>query len=191
MVCVHMRWAAIFCVVAFTLPAWACFPAPDAKPKHEISVVELPRRLLGVVVTFESEGYALRASANDLLTVLSQPHMSVASPNDLPNALRAKMSLGQDFDARELIDVMISNADESATQDARSDQRYIAMHGIDKLRYAFASVLQEGKASVTEVSSEHLLSRLKLDRFSEICHGGRVFMSPDDKVVLRVNDWIS
>lgn len=188
---VLMRWAAVFCVTSFVPTAWACFPAPDARPKHEISVVDLPQQLAGVLVTFESEAYALRAPASALLAEVSQPHMSVASPNDLPNALRSKMSLGQDFDARELIDVMISDAEASAPQDARADQRYISMHATGKLRFAFAKLLQEGKVSVTEISSDRPLLQLKLDRFTEICSGGRRFTSLQDKPILHVTDWIS
>lgn len=184
------RWTAVLCLCAFAFPAWACFPSPDAKPKHEISVLDLPQQLPGIVVAFESEGFALKADASDLLAELSQAHRSVASPNDLANALRSKMSLGQEIGADELVAVLISNA-KGAPDDGRSDPRWIAAQANASFRFAFAKLLEESKVSVTEISSQRVLPQIELDRFSEICHGGRVFMSPDKKIILRVMDWIS
>ena len=187
-----VRRTAVLCVAAFALPAWACFPAPDAKPKHEISVLDLPSQPVSgtVLVAFESEGYSLRAVASDLLPELSQDHMGVVSPRDLANALRSKMALGQDIDAQELTDVLITDA-RSGGDATGANLSWIHLHAKDRLRYAFAKLLQESKVSVTEISSEHVVPQIKLDRFSEICHGGRRFTSLDDKVILYVQDWIS
>lgn len=190
MSCVLVRWAAIFALAAFALPAWACFPVLGAKPQHEISILELPQQLPGMLVAFASEGYVLQAEASDLLTALSDMG-GVASPNDLANALRSKMAFGQNIDAQELVAVLISNAAASATRGGRSDPPWLDRVANKELRYAFAKLLQESKVSVTELSSRHVLPRIKLDRFSEICHGGRVFTSLDQQVILHVNDWIS
>jgi hypothetical protein len=193
MASVLVRWTAVCCVSVFAPLAWACFPAPDAKPKHEISVLDLPPQPVSgvVLVAFESEGYLLRAAAGDLLPELSQNHMGVVSPQDLANALRSKMVLGQDIDAQELADVLIANARTSGGDATGANLSWIHMHAKDRLRYAFAKLLQESKVSVTEISSERVVPRIKLDRFSEICHGGRRFTSPEDKVILYVQDWIS
>ena len=193
MASVRVRWTAVLCLGAFALPAWACFPAADAKPKHEISVLELPEQPMpGVVlVAFESEGYSLRAAASDLLPELSEDHMSVVSPQDLANALRSKMVLGQDIDAQELADVLTTDARTSGVDATGANLSRIDMHTKNRLRYAFAKLLQERKVSVTETSTQRSVPQIKLDRFSEICHGGRNFTTPDDKLILHVQDWIS
>lgn len=192
MASVLVRWTAALCVSVFAPLAWACFPAPDAKPKHEISVLDLPEPMPGVVlVTFESEGYSLRAAASDLLPVLSQSHMAAVSPNDLANALRSKMVLGQDIDAEELANVLITDARTSGADATGANLSWIHMRARNKLSYAFAKLLQESKVSVTEIASKRALPQIKLDRFREICHGGRRFMSPEDDVILYVQDWIS
>jgi hypothetical protein len=192
MVSVRVRWTAVLCLGAFAVPALACFPAPDAKPKHEISVLDLTEPMPGVVlVAFELEGYLLRAAAKDLLPELSQDHMAVVSPKDLANALRSKMALGQDINAQELADVLTTDARTSGVDATGANLTRIDLHTKDKLRYAFAKLLQERKASVTEISSERVVPQIKLDHFREICHGGRKFTTPEDKLILYVRDWIS
>ncbi|GFE79315.1 hypothetical protein GCM10011487_13150 [Steroidobacter agaridevorans] len=181
MVDVLLRWATLFGIAAFALPAWACFPAPGAKPTHAISVVELPRAAIGIGVVLQSEGYAVRVLANDLASLLSKEQVSIASPNDLSKAVRSKMALGEDFDTRHL----------PALSSDPETQRWAAKQAILKLRYAFASLLEQGKASVTDLSSHRDLSQIKLDRYTDICSRGRSFKTPDGKVVLHVVDAIS
>jgi hypothetical protein len=181
-----VRWTAVLCVSVFAPLAWACFPAPDAKPKHEISVLDLPQPAVGVVlVRFESEGYSLQAAASDLLPELSQSHMGLA------NALRSKMVLGQDIDTQDLADALVTDARTNGEDATGANLTRIHMHAKDRLRYAFANLLQKSKVSVTDLSSQRVLPQLKLDRFSEICHGGRRFTSPEDHAILYVQDWIS
>jgi hypothetical protein len=182
---VLVRWVAALSVYAVAVPVWGCFPTPDAKPRHEISLIDLPLEVPRIAVVYESEGYRLRAPADDLLSELSRSTMAVLSPNDLANALRSKMTLGRDIDARELVVVL------SATQDGAREQHPTTMQANEKLRLALATLLQEGKTSVTEISSHRALSQLKLDRFSEICHGGRLFMTSEEQRILRVVDWVS
>ncbi|WP_129647419.1 hypothetical protein [Peristeroidobacter agariperforans] len=175
-----LRWMAIFSITAFALPAWACFPSPGARPTHEISVVDLPRKAIGVGVVLESKGYAVRVLATDLLPLLSQE--SIVAPRDLTKAVRAKMALGEDFDTRDLINALTSDPEK---------QRWVAMRTNDRLRYAYAKLLQEGKASVTDPASNIELTQVKLDRFTDICSSGRTFTTLDREVVLHVMDAIS
>lgn len=176
-----LRWAIIFSIAAFALPAWACFPSPGAKPTHEISVVELPRSTIGIGVVLESEGHAVRVLADDLLSWLSKEQVSLVSPNDVANAVRSKMALGEDFGTK---DLNTWSADPET-------QRWAAKQAILYFRYAYASLLEQGKASVTERSSKRELSQVKLDRYTDICSRGRSFKTPDGKLVLHVVDAIS
>lgn len=175
------RWAMTFSIAAFALPAWACFPSPGAKPTHELSVVDLPRSAIGIGVVLESEGYAVRVLADDLLSWISKDQASIASPNDLANAVRSKMALGEDFGTRDL----------PALSSDPETQRWAAKQAILKFRYAYASLLEQGKASVTELSSNRELPQVHLDRYNDICTRGRSFKTPDGKLVLHVVDAIS
>lgn len=60
-----------------------------------------------------------------------------------------------------------------------------------KLRHAFAYLLEKGAASVVERASGNVLANVKLDKFKQICHSGRLFMDADGQEVLRIVDAIS
>ncbi len=186
-----VRCAVMLGVTAFAVPALACFPPPDFKPTNEISIVDLPQQVVGISVVFESEGYALRVAADDLLPELSKSHMSAATPNDLENALRSKMALGADLDTHDLIAALTSDPGATASEAVRSKHSGTVIQANGKLRYAFANLLEQGKAFVTELAVGTPLARLKLDRFTQICHRGRSFTTLEGKQILHMVDSIS
>lgn len=186
-----VRLAVMSGVAAFAMPALACFPKPGAMPIHEISVVALPPHAVGISVVLESEGYALRVTADDLLSELSKSQWAIAKPKDLENALRSKMALGEDIDTPALVAVLTSDPGATASNEAKNQHRITTNRANQTLRYAFATLLQQGKASVTEIASRRQLAELKLDRFTDICDRGRLFTTGEDKQILRVIDAIS
>lgn len=184
------RWALALMAGTFVPVAWACFPAPDAKPKHEITVIELAQHRIGPTVVFVSEGFAIHVTAEGLVSELSKSHMTVAKPNDLADALRAQMPLGGDLNTRDLVAALFSDPGPADREAQRGHRRFVR-YAENRLQYAFSYFLQAGTAVVVETSTGHTLARIKLDTFSEICHGGRVFMNSEDKQILSVVDWIS
>jgi hypothetical protein len=179
-----LKWIFVVAAAAFLSPAWACFPSLDARPTHEISIVDLSLDRTRPTVVFESEGFAIHVSADDLLPILAKEYMAVATPNDLSNALRAKMPLAEDLTTLDLLKAAFTDAAKE-----RMDFRGFVIQS--KMNYAFADLLERGAAYVVKTGSGEALGNVKLDKFKEVCHGGRLFTDADGREVLRVVDWIS
>jgi hypothetical protein len=186
MVSQALKWIFVAIATMFVSSAWACFPAPDAKPVHEVSIVDLSLDRRRATVVFESEAFAIHVAAEALLAILSKPNMDVATPNDLANALRSKMPLAKELTTTDLLHAAFSDA---AKQRMPFDG-FVIQSNV-KLRHAFAGLLQQGAAHVVDTSSGEALANVKLDKFKEICHGGRRFTNARDQEILRIVDWIS
>lgn len=175
----------------FVAPAWACFPPPDFKPTHEISLIELSQDPSAPAVVFMSEGFAVHVTADDLLAELAKEYMAVRTPNDLSNALRSRMPLVENLQVPDLIAAVFPAPVPGAAEEIQSNHRGSVMQAGHKFRYAFANALKKGRAVVIEPTTQSALPRIKLDTFKEICSGGRLFMTADGTHILQIVDWIS
>lgn len=180
-----LKWTFVV-AAAFVSPAWACFPTPGAQPTHEISIVDLSFDRTDPTVVLKSGKFAIHVAAEDLLAMFSLPYMDVAAPNDLADALRSKLPLTEDLTVLEFQKAAYTDA---AKQ--RMEFRDFVIQSNTKLNHAFAKLLEQGTAYVVEAGSGQALTNVKLDKFKEICHGGRVFTDAEGREVLRILDSIS
>jgi hypothetical protein len=173
---------------------WACFPSPDAKPSNEVSELALPARPQEPAVVYTVKKYAIYIKPQDLLSSLKPDHASISSPGDLYKILQSKLPLVADLStnalAAPLAPRMPGATDEPRSEVGLADRNFWAQAD-GKFGYVIAELLEAGKATVVDLSTGEALPGMTRHKYSEICSGGRRFLSPSGELILRTMDWIS
>ena len=172
--------------------AFACFPAPDAKPTSEITALRLPMRPSEPSVIYTAGAYAIYMKPQDLLDVMRGQGAGQFDADTFPGRLQALLPVDSDVDVHAILDALAPETPEAGEKTERALRyRRFWRQSEQQLGFDIAELLESGRAAVVETSSDMELVSLRRNKYAEICFGGRKFIAPDGTVVLHTNDWIS
>jgi hypothetical protein len=182
--------AILSCAAAST--ALACFPAPDAKPTIELSELRLPERSVDPVVVYTTGKYEIRVTPQDLLKVIRGRSSGPLPLDTFGGRLESLLPLQADISVHDILAGLAPEAPQASERTERAlHYRKFWRQSDQRLRFDLAELLETGRASVVQKSSGAELTALTLNKYSEICSGGRQFLAADGTVILETVDWIS
>ena len=116
----------------------------------------------------------------------------VFAADTFPGRLQSRLPLQSDVSVREILSTLAPEAPEAGERTERALRyRRFWRQSERQLGYELAQLLESGRAAVIEKASGQVLITLMRNEYSEICSGGRKFMTADGTVILHTSDWIS
>jgi hypothetical protein len=148
-----------------------------------VSSLELPARPAGPAVYQSLDGFAVLATADDLLAVLDAQRLYVERPGDLAELVRGRLPLSADLNLVPLLDELtgeLLNGDEALSRRKRTTL------GKFKLSYAFAYLLSGKKAAIMDTVLDKRVPLLEVEKYSEACWRGTRLRIPSGRELLHI-----